>query len=113
MLSNQYRFHLFPVTSLRSGHHSIVNTALIHPTWPCVLTSGVERHIILHSPTPNSPCAVDMSKTPKEVRALPTEDSPEDRLRVIRALTEGPRFVEPGEDADEMTEVQTIALFDE
>jgi hypothetical protein len=54
-----------------------------------------------------------MSKTPKEVRALPTEDSPEDRLRVIRALTEGPRFVEPGEDADEMTEVQTIALFDE
>ncbi|TIB85311.1 WD40 repeat-like protein [Wallemia mellicola] len=34
------------------GHASIVNSAMIHPTLPLVATSGVEKIIKMHTPTP-------------------------------------------------------------
>ena len=36
------------------GHESIVNSALIHPHHPYILTAGIERYIRLHSPTASS-----------------------------------------------------------
>lgn len=31
-----------------TGHRSIVNTALFHPTLPLLFTSGIEKHILAH-----------------------------------------------------------------
>lgn len=70
----------------------------MHPYLPLILTAGVERHILLHSPTPTSPCVENLEPTPTNVRPLP---APSLRRRMIRAL------LEPDDDAD------TIVLFDE
>ncbi|KAI0770187.1 WD40 repeat-like protein [Fomes fomentarius] len=55
-----------------TGHDSIVNTALIHPYRPYILTAGIERYIRLHSPTEASPCTEPLSLTPTEVRSITT-----------------------------------------
>ncbi|KAG8929750.1 hypothetical protein FRC01_003829 [Tulasnella sp. 417] len=39
-----------PCSSTTSGHSSIINTALFHPTLPLLATSGIERFIRLHRP---------------------------------------------------------------
>ena len=75
----------------------------MHPYLPLLLTAGVERHIIMHSPTSTCPCAEDMQLTPTEVRELPGPNV-NDRRRMIRALTSGR---DPDDDEN------TIALFDE
>jgi len=92
-----------------TGHKSIVNSTLWHPHWPHLITAGVERHILVHSPTPSSPCAVDIPLTSPEVRALPGPN-PEDRQRMIRALTAG-RL--PDDSDVDRNDINTIALFDE
>lgn len=79
----------------------------MHPHMPFVLTAGVERRILLHSPIPNAPCAVNMSTTSKDVRELPAVADAEDRRRLLTALTAGPGT--PMDDDDR----GTIALFDE
>lgn len=79
----------------------------MHPHMPFVLTAGIERHILLHSPTPDSPCAVNMTATSKDVRDLPDVANIEERRRVLTALTTGPGT--PMDDGDQ----GTIALFDE
>ncbi|KAI0789582.1 WD40-repeat-containing domain protein [Abortiporus biennis] len=94
-----------PVCRL-TGHRSIVNTTLFHPQWPLIVTSGIERHILLHSPLPSSPCTESLPLTSQAVRELP-EDNPEDRVRFIHALAYG-RL--DGEDEDDK---ETIALFDQ
>ncbi|KZT27461.1 WD40 repeat-like protein [Neolentinus lepideus HHB14362 ss-1] len=58
-----------PFTRL-CGHQSIVNSALLHPHIPILLTAGIERNIILHSATPNSPCFQDLTETDTSVRRL-------------------------------------------
>lgn len=45
------------------GHSSIVNSAMIHPTLPLVATSGVEKIVKLHTPTPFTN-ELEVSKTP-------------------------------------------------
>ena len=60
----------------------------MHPHLPLILTAGVERHIILHSPTKTCPCAENLPLTPTPVRALPGPN-PDDRARMFRALTLG------------------------
>ncbi|KAL4263274.1 hypothetical protein AB1N83_004308 [Pleurotus pulmonarius] len=53
-----------------TGHDSIVNTTLFHPYLPHILTSGIENHITLHSPTPASPCSTSLQRSPLGVRIL-------------------------------------------
>jgi WD repeat-containing protein 22 len=89
-----------------SGHKSIVNSVLFHPSLLHIVTAGIERHVILHSPTKSSPCAKNLELTPASVRALP-EGTREDRARFFRAISLGLGTNEMEEDAE------TIALFDE
>jgi WD repeat-containing protein 22 len=104
---------LFETSSLTRklvGHKSIVNTTLIHPSFLHILTSGVERHIILHATTESSPCALNLARTDTDVRNLPG-GTPEDRERFIRALHGSrPVFEESDESGDEF---DTIPLFDQ
>ncbi|EPQ54415.1 WD40 repeat-like protein, partial [Gloeophyllum trabeum ATCC 11539] len=58
-----------PFTRL-CGHKSIVNSAVIHPQMPVVLTAGIERDIILHSATSTSPSFEDLDETDTFVRPL-------------------------------------------
>ena len=89
-----------------SGHQSIVNSVLFHPSLLHIVTAGIERHVILHSPTKSSPCVKDLTFTPTSVRRLPA-GSPEEHGRFLRALSSGLGTNDPDEDAE------TIALFDE
>ncbi|KAJ3934281.1 MAG: WD40 repeat-like protein [Lentinula lateritia] len=96
-------------SAVLKGHNSIVNTGLIHPQFPLILTSGIESTITLHSPFPSCPFSRQLSLTPQEVRQLPSSTTPEE-ARVIDSLLLG---VEPAfrETADE-AEMDTIRLFD-
>ncbi|KAF9046547.1 WD40-repeat-containing domain protein [Panaeolus papilionaceus] len=92
------------------GHNSLVNTTLFHPHFLHVLTSGVERKIFLHSPTPSSPCTHNLDRAPTEVRKLKDSDD-EDRIVYYNAISGiRPLDVESGDDASEM---QTLRLFDQ
>ena len=93
-----------PICKL-GGHKSIVNSVVFHPHWPMVLTAGVERHIMLHSPTPDAPCFSNLAETPPDVRQLPSVDA-NGRRRALEALV-----LEPG--VEESDDEGTIALFDE
>ncbi|KIK69772.1 hypothetical protein GYMLUDRAFT_523222 [Collybiopsis luxurians FD-317 M1] len=91
------------------GHNSIVNTALIHPHLPLILTAGIERSITLHSPFSSSPFSRRLSLTPQEVRQLPSSADPEE-ARVIDSLLLG---LDPTDrDDPDVAEVDTIRLFD-
>ncbi|KAF7985928.1 hypothetical protein HWV62_43850 [Athelia sp. TMB] len=90
-----------------NGHNSIVNTALIHPSFMHIVTAGVERDIFLHGPAPSSPCTSGLGKTDTNVRNILPMD-PEDRERVFRALSAA-----LGQDSDDTDELETIALFDQ
>lgn len=54
-----------------------------------VVTAGIERNIILHSPTPSSPCTQNLTRTPVETRML-SEDGELDRFTYSRALRGAP-----------------------
>ncbi|KAI0826856.1 WD40 repeat-like protein [Trametes gibbosa] len=94
------------------GHDSIVNSALIHPTRPYLLTAGIERFIRLHSP---HACAPYVTRTPPDVRAVPASD-PDSRMLLLRAMgiidDPGPGH-EEDEGGPEGDDRQTIALFDQ
>ena len=89
-----------------SGHKSIVNSVLFHPSLLHIVTAGIERHVILHSPTKSSPCVKDLVLTPETMRPLPA-GSPEDHSRFLHAIFSGLGTNDLDEDAE------TIALFDE
>ncbi|KAF9645772.1 WD40 repeat-like protein [Thelephora ganbajun] len=90
-----------------NGHKSIVNSVLFHPSLLHIVTAGIERHVILHSPTKSSPCAKNLALTSTTVRALPA-GSAEDHSRFLRAISSGLGTNDSGgEDAE------TIVLFDE
>jgi hypothetical protein len=93
------------------GHKSIVNTALMHPHFPYIMTSGIERHVLLHSPKSDSPSAQGLNITPNDIRSLPERNS-EDRRRYIRAMTR-PHATLTEELEESEDELQTIALFDQ
>jgi hypothetical protein len=101
----------FHSTHNLAGHKSIVNSTLIHPSFLHILTSGVERHIILHATTESSPCALNMARTDTSVRNVP-DATPEDHERFVRALRRSdPMFNEEGEESGD--ESDTIPLFDQ
>ncbi|KAG0703749.1 WD40 repeat-like protein [Suillus ampliporus] len=90
-----------------NGHQSIVNSVAIHPSLLHIVTSGVERQVILHSPTPSSPAVQDLLPTPLTVRTLPPQD-PAAQRTFLRALL-GPHPTLHEEDEGENG---TISLFD-
>ncbi|KAG1766160.1 WD40 repeat-like protein [Suillus occidentalis] len=92
------------------GHKSIVNSVAIHPSLLHVVTSGVERQIILHSPTSSSPAVQNLLPTPPTVRTLQPQD-PAAQRNFLRALF-GPHPTLHDETGDEEEEDQTISLFD-
>ncbi|KAL7280024.1 hypothetical protein ACG7TL_006438 [Trametes sanguinea] len=90
-----------------TGHDSIVNSALIHPDRPYLLTAGIERFIRLHSPTSTTPSTEPLPLTPQEVRTVPPTD-PNSRQLLLRAMG---LIDDPTDEADDDT--QAIALFDQ
>ncbi|TFK88722.1 WD40 repeat-like protein [Polyporus arcularius HHB13444] len=91
-----------------TGHDSIVNTALIHPYRPYILTAGIERYIRLHSPTSSSPCTEPLELTSKAVRTV-AMSSPSTREAFLRAMGV---MDDPASDDDEDGDSGAIALFD-
>ncbi|KAH8114456.1 WD40 repeat-like protein [Phellopilus nigrolimitatus] len=91
------------------GHRSIVNSSIIHPHFPEIATSGVEKHIQIHSPTEMAP-NMQFQRTSEDVRPLPG-DEPRSTRRFIRALLTGHNMDgDNGYSSDE--EQNTIDFFD-
>ncbi|KAG1748555.1 hypothetical protein EDB19DRAFT_1682358 [Suillus lakei] len=93
-----------------NGHKSIVNSVAIHPSLLHIVTSGVERQIVLHSPTPSSPAVQNLQPTPPTVRTLQPQDLAAQRT-FLRALF-GPHPTLHEEIEDDEGEDETISLFD-
>ncbi|KAF9220896.1 WD40 repeat-like protein [Gyrodon lividus] len=93
-----------------NGHRSIVNAVAMHPSLLHIVTSGIERHVILHSPTQASPVVDRLSVTPSEIRTL-GEYNANDTSRFLRALI-GPHLTLHEEIDDAGNEDETISLFD-
>ncbi|KAF8906176.1 WD40-repeat-containing domain protein [Mucidula mucida] len=55
-----------------TGHKSIINTTLVHPSFPFILACGIEQHIFLHASSPHLPFSEPLEQTPKEVRRIGT-----------------------------------------
>ncbi|KAK0464224.1 WD40-repeat-containing domain protein [Desarmillaria tabescens] len=89
-----------------TGHNSIVNTTLIHPNFPYIVTCGIERYIFLHSATPSTPFSDGLESTPTEVRSLSEQSTQEEIISIHNLLT----GVEPEDHGD--LESSTISLFD-
>ncbi|ESK95196.1 wd repeat domain 22 [Moniliophthora roreri MCA 2997] len=94
-------------SAVLKGHDSIVNSTLIHPYFPLVVTAGVERDIRLHNPTKSAPFSQEMELSPVRARQL-SDSSTAAEARVINALLLG--GIDPV-DADD-SERDTIRLFD-
>ncbi|KAG2101108.1 WD40 repeat-like protein [Suillus discolor] len=93
-----------------NGHKSIVNSVAIHPSLLHIATSGVERQIILHSPTPSSPAVQNLLPTSPTVRMLQPQDLAAQRT-FLRALF-GPHPTLHEDVEDDEGENETISLFD-
>lgn len=52
-----------PASSILTGHRSIVNTAIYHPTLPLLYTSGIEKHIVRHSPAQPRSVSLEATET--------------------------------------------------
>lgn len=89
-----------------TGHRSIVNTVVIHPHFLHVATCGIEKDVILHSPTSGSPCTQDLDRSPPSVRRLPVGGEG-DRVAYVRAL------MGIGTEDDDDDEEATIRMFDQ
>jgi WD repeat-containing protein 22 len=99
-----------------AGHLSIVNNALFHPHSMHVVTSGIEHHVIVHSPTPSSSCTRDLQMSPTTVRELPPA-SADDEGRYLRALVRGRGLGGPESsaytDGIDEEDRESILLFDQ
>ncbi|KAG5634086.1 hypothetical protein DXG03_006313, partial [Asterophora parasitica] len=84
-------------------HKSIVNATLFHPHLPHIVTCGIEKDIIIHSPTPASPCVPNLERASTDVR-VPSIDDAEDRSIYAQALA--------GLDPPGDPETSTIRMFD-
>ncbi|KAI9507367.1 WD40 repeat-like protein [Russula earlei] len=102
-LCGRFIFHYLPLytSTIVQGHLSIVNCTLIHPVFPLIATAGIERHVLLHSPTPDTRWGSNLSLTPTTTRSLPSGALPTTTDQSVIAVDES-----LGED------VHTIAFFD-
>ncbi|KAI0317617.1 WD40 repeat-like protein [Amylostereum chailletii] len=92
-----------------NGHHSIVNTALMHPTLPLIATAGIERHVVLHSPTASVPFSEGaLNRTTTEIRHLPVTSA--GARAQMRRLLLGTPGADPHDSGEEEA---AIMLFDE
>ncbi|THV02983.1 WD40 repeat-like protein [Dendrothele bispora CBS 962.96] len=84
------------------GHKSIMNMILIHPTFPLILTSGIERHVFVHSPVQSNPFCAEL----KLCREYDHRDGIED--------SDGVHVSEDGDESEveDEEELYTIQLFD-
>lgn len=89
-----------------------MNSVAIHPSLLHIATSGVERQIILHSPTPSSPAVQNLLPTPPTVRVLQPQDLAAQRIFLRVLLGPHPTLHEDDEGDDE-GENETISLFDQ
>lgn len=89
-----------------------MNAVAIHPSLLHIVTSGIERYVFLHSPTPASPVASQLSETPSETRRL-GDQGRHDAARFLRTLLLGPHptLHEEIDEADD--EEEAISLFDQ
>jgi len=95
-----------------NGHRSIVNSVAIHPSFMHIITSGVERHVLLHSATSSSPCVQDLPRTAPTVRPLP-EANLRDTRRYMRALLGNhPTLRDSDDNSEDDEELSAISLFD-
>ena len=78
----------------------------MHPRFLHILTSGIERDILVHSPAASSPCFQDLTLTPTAVRSL--SDAPSSTDWFLRATT-GPHLTM---NEDEDPQPLTIEVFD-
>ena len=88
-----------------------MNTIAFHPHFLHVVTAGIEKRVVLHSPTPSSPCTQDMALSPTSVRELTDEHSEEDSFTYMVAVL-GMHGMDP-ENADDDEERRTLSLFDQ
>lgn len=88
-----------------------MNAVAIHPSLLHIVTSGIERHVFLHSPTPVSPVASQLSRTPLETRRL-GDHALEDAARFRRALLQG-RDPTLYDEMDDAADEEAISLFDQ
>ena len=88
-----------------------MNNTLVHPSYLHIVTSGIERHIILHGVSSSSPCTSDLDLTEPKVRDLPDE-TPEELENYFRASTGTYPLVD---DDNEQSEegFDTTLLFDQ
>jgi WD repeat-containing protein 22 len=98
---------------MSQGHRSIVNSVAIHPFLLHIVTSGVERQVLLHSPTPSSPVAHHLPPTPPTVRSLQPHDLEAQRTFLRALFGPHPTLHEDGEGSGNETEEETISLFDQ
>ena len=85
-----------------------MNAVAIHPLLLHIVTSGIERHITLHSLTPSSPIAQDHSLTLSGMRQLRKYNA-DDEMQFLRALLgPHPTLIDQADD-----ERQIINLFDQ
>ncbi|TRM60627.1 WD40-repeat-containing domain protein [Schizophyllum amplum] len=63
-----------------TGHNSIVNSTIFHPTLPHIFTAGIERDVLIHGPTPGSPCVAGLRRSPPSA-AVRRVDGSQRRLR--------------------------------
>ena len=96
--------------SAHLGHLSIVNTTLIHPVLPVIATAGIERHVILHSPTPNTSWATDLLPTRTNTRPLPSGGPAPSDPSILRLLMRLSTIMEVDESMGE--DARSIAYFD-
>jgi hypothetical protein len=81
-------------------------------TWlrAVIATAGIERHVILHSPTPNAPWATDLPPTLTSTRPLPSGGPAPSDPSVLRLLMRLSSIMEVDESMGE--DARSIAYFD-
>ncbi|KDR82852.1 hypothetical protein GALMADRAFT_238461 [Galerina marginata CBS 339.88] len=91
-----------------TGHKSIVNTTVFHPHLLHIATAGIEKNVILHSPTPSSPCTQNLDSSPVTVRKLLGDEDDKDRENYYAAML----GLIPADSENDQNERQTLSFFD-
>lgn len=90
-----------------------MNTSVFHPHLLHIASSGVEKDVFIHSPTPSSPCTQNLQCAPTQVRQILDEEVDRDRENYIAALlAESPLYESEAGHASDDEERRALSLFD-